>query len=935
MTDERFLLIDGHSMAFRAFYALKPDGFYTKNGQYTNAVHGFLSTLLRLINERQPTHIAVAFDLPGGTFRTREYHEYKAGRKPTPEPFKGQVETIQQVLDVLGIAWLTQEDYEADDILATLSKRGEEAGMRNYIASGDKDSYQLVSAQTTVLYSNPRLGMQVLDPAGVEAKTGVSPQLYPDMAALVGEGADNIPGVPGVGPKTAQRWLAKYGDLEGILTHADEITGKVGQSLRDNIEQVKLNREINQLVRDLPLGSDLTQFQPRGVDQAAMHELFDTLEFSRLRSRVLKEMPIREGTAVSAATPSANGAAQDEGTKQGNGTEKGTGAAQTKNAFVPVDLQALEVSETAVAQWLEKYAAAEASAEAPSVLYGVYVRGTTDPARGEATGIAIASGQQVLLIDPKTLGEADSQALAAWLGNAQIAKVLHGAKEAWHALRGSGYALAGVAADTVLSAYLLHPYRRRYELGDLVLQYLGVDMERSAPEGVLPGLSDTADPDAAKAAVLSPLSQVLRQELHQIGENGDLLALELAVSTTLERMEDVGIAVDSAYLENLRENFDARVEAAARSAYAAIGHEVNLSSPKQLQGVLFDELNLPKTRRTKSGYTTNAEALADLAAKIAYKETPEAIAGQVFLSSLLEHRDAIKLRQSVEGLQRAVQADGRIHTTFQQAVAATGRLSSTDPNLQNIHARTEEGLQIREAFIAGRGYEGLMTADYSQIEMRIMASLSGDEGLIEAFNEGEDLHSYVASLVFEIPEEQVSSQQRSRIKAMSYGLAYGLSAYGLARQLHIGADEAKSLMDAYNARFGKVRQYLNSLVERARRDGYTETILGRRRYLPELDSPNRQLREASERMALNAPIQGSAADIIKIAMVQVESALREGGYQSRILLQVHDELVIEIAHGEREPVEEIVRREMGNAYELRVPLSVGVGYGDNWRAAAH
>lgn len=907
---QRFLLIDGNSMAFRAFYALRAENFLTRGGQYTNAVYGFVSTLLKVCSDHQPTHIAVAFDLPGGTFRTREYADYKGGRKPTPEEFKGQIDVIKKVLDVLGIAWLTYEDYEADDIVATLSQRGEDAGMHNYIASGDKDAFQLVSEQTTVLYPMPRSAMQVLDPAGVEEKTGVPPERYSDMAALVGEGADNIPGVPGVGAKTAQKWIAKYGDLAGILDHAEEIKGKVGQALRDNLAQVRLNRQLNRLVRDLPIGEDLSEFLPRGVDREGLHELFDALEFSRLRNRVLEEFSVRgEGNGAPEASVGASGEAAPE-----------------------FSLSRLAVATSGLAQWLEGHTDAER--------FGLWVTGATKPGYGEADSIAVAAGEDAVVISLADLDEEESRAFAAWASDAEAQKAVHGAKEIWHALHGSGYELAGVAQDTLLSAYLLYPDQRTYALEDLVMRHLALDLAGAAPEGTIPGLdvdgNEQANALASRAAVLVPLGKALSAQLAQRGEDGALLVLELAVSQTLERMESAGIAVDADYLEELRSAFDTRVEAAARSAYDAIGREVNLSSPKQLQGVLFEDLNLPKTRKTSSGgYTTNAEALSELAAKIATREDAAALAGQQFLGALLEHRDAIKLRQSVEGLQRSVQADGRVRTTYQQAVAATGRLSSTDPNLQNIHARTEEGLQIRAAFVAGEGYEGLLTADYSQIEMRIMASLSGDEALIEAFNEGEDLHSYVASLVFGIPESVVTSQQRSRIKAMSYGLAYGLSAYGLAKQLRIGPDEAKALMESYFARFGKVRHYLDSLVERARRDGYTETILGRRRYLPELLSTNRQLRESAERMALNAPIQGSAADIIKIAMVAVDRALREAKLGSRVLLQVHDELVLEIAPGEREAAEEIVRREMGGAYHLQVPLSVGVGYGVNWRLAAH
>ncbi|MCF2706235.1 DNA polymerase I [Arcanobacterium haemolyticum] len=897
MSDDKMLLIDGHSMAFRAFYGLRADNFRTSSGQYTNAVYGFTTTLLKLIGDYQPTYVAVAFDLPGGTFRTRKYPEYKGGRAATPEEFKGQISLIQETLDVMGITWLTHEDVEADDIVATLAARGQEHGLHVYIASGDKDSYQLVTEKCTVLYPMPRAQMQVLDPAGVEQKTGLTPELYPDLAALNGEGADNLPGVPGVGPKTAVKWIKEYGGLAGIIEHKDEIKGKAGQSLRDHVDQVLLNRELNRLLTDVPVPAELSTYAMGGVDREALHELFDTLDFTGLRTRVLQELPSRDSSR---------------------------GSASVAGSF---SLSDVTISSGSLADWLDGRSANE---------WGLALTGVFSPHRGTVETLAIAADMEVYSCDRVDLSPEDERAFAAWLSDPSIAKVCHGAKEHWHALRGAGdFELEGVVCDTVLAAYLLHPDQREYDFSDLALRHIGADISIEADEGILPGLSGNPNATALQAASVVPLATALREELAGQGEDGALLELELAVSRTLQRMEDIGIAVDEPYLESLRRNFDERVGNAANSAYAAIGREVNLSSPKQLSTVLFDELGLPPTKKIRSGYTTNADALADLATRIAGREDENAVRGQEFLASLLEHRDAIKLRQAVEGLQRSVQADGRVHTTYQQAVAATGRLSSTDPNLQNIHARTAEGLHIREAFVASDGFEGLMTADYSQIEMRLMASLSGDQSLIDAFNHGADLHTFMASRVFGVEESDVSPAQRSKIKAMSYGLAYGLSAFGLSKQLHIEVGEAQRLMDDYFSRFGNVRKYLDSLVERARKDGYTETILGRRRYLPELTSSNRQLREAAERMALNAPIQGSAADIIKLAMVAVADDLMREGARSRILLQVHDELVLEIAPGERESVEEIVRRDMGAAAQLPVPLSVGVGFGANWRIAAH
>ena len=882
MKDSTLLLIDGHSLAFRAFYALRAENFVTDGGQHTNAVSGFLTTLLKLIADYEPTHIAVAFDLPGGTFRTRIYEEYKGGRAQTPEEFKGQIELIQQSLNAMGISWLTVEDYEADDIVATLSRRGADGGMRVYISSGDKDSFQLVDEQCTVLYPMPRSKTQVLDVDGVLAKTGVLPSRYRDLAALVGENADNLPGVPGVGPKTAAKWIAAYGGVEQILAESAGIKGKAGESLRAHADQVLLNMKLNELVRDLPIVEDLEDLRPIGVDREALHRLFDTLNFRNLRSRVLAELPSRDGT-------------------NGNGPEASSQIVVSREPFT---------------DWVSQ-------THGP---YGVFLVDPEALPGGGAVAVGAPGGKAWI-----RQWKDDAAALGAFLADSDRPKVFHGAKAAAHLLRKADVELEGVSRDTLLQAYLLHPDQRVYDLDDLAVRYLG----RQLHDGQQPAtLFDDIDSDgsAAAAAALVDLSEAFDVELAERGEDGALVDLEMAVSRTLGLMEDAGIAVDEDLLEELRQDFDGRVVAAARSAYDAIGREVNLSSPKQLQEVLFDQLGLPPTRKTKSGHTTNADALADLAISIAGREDDKAVAGQQFLGSLLEHRDAIKLRQSVEGLQRSVR-NGRIHTTFQQTAAATGRLSSTDPNLQNIHARTVEGRQIRAAFVPGEGYESIMTADYSQIEMRLMAALSGDAELIEAFREGADLHTYVASRVYGVPEEKVTSDDRSHIKAMSYGLAYGLSAYGLSKQLRIPVGQAQALMDDYFSRFGRVRTYLDSLVQEARREGYTQTILGRRRYLPDLNSTNRQAREAAERMALNAPIQGSAADIIKLAMVAVVDSLK--GMHSRVLLQVHDELVLEIAPGEREAVEAIVRQEMSGAVELPVPLSVGIGVGSSWREAAH
>lgn len=902
MSTQTLLLIDGHSMAFRSFFALPADSFRTAQGQYTNAVHGFLNTLLRLIKDHEPTHVAVAFDLPGGTFRTREYAEYKGGRAKTPEEFKGQIGVIKEVLDVVGISWLTQEDFEADDIVATLAKKGEAQGMKVFVASGDKDSFQLVDEMTTVVYPMPRSQMLLMDPAMVEERHGVPPSLYSDLAALVGESADNLPGVPLWGPKKAAKYLLQYGDLEGVIANVDEIPGKTGENLREHIDTVRLNRKLNRLIDDLPIGDDFEDFKPIGVDRTKLHELFDTLDFTNLRTRVLAELPAREG---------------GEEVSEEVGREL-------------LEAQPIALGSVALSTFFADHEGT----------FAILVDGSGKPGEGYVDRFAIAAQDgYVVFGSPSDLSQEDDDELTRMLADGEVRKISHAAKSMVHAFAGQGKEVNGISADTELDAYLLHPDQRKYDLDELLSRYLGIDVN-DLGDGDTLGISadgKLVDDHLAKRAVaLHDLRDEFMLELDKKAQNDDLVELELQVAAILAHMEARGIHVDQPKLEELRRSFDERVENAKDRAHTAIGDtSVNLSSPKQLQAVLFEQLNLPKTKKTKSGYTTNAEALADLLAKIATREDVDAVAGQEFLSALLDHRDAIKLRQSVEGLEKAVQADSRIRTTYQQTVAATGRLSSTEPNLQNIHARTEEGLRIREVFTPGEGFDYILTADYSQIEMRLMAHLSGDDELIEAFNEGADLHNYVAARVFGIDESEVTGAQRSKIKAMSYGLVYGLSAFGLSAQLGISVPEAQKLMDGYFSRFGNVKHYLDSLVEKARKDGYTETILGRRRYLPELTSDNRQLREAAERMALNAPIQGSAADIIKLAMLNVEHALIEGGFTSRVLLQVHDELVLEVVAEESHKVEELVRENMGNAWKLSVPLSVGVGIGRNWRDAAH
>ncbi|MBF9134011.1 DNA polymerase I [Plantactinospora sp. S1510] len=889
----RLLLLDGHSLAYRAFFALPVENFSTTTGQPTNAVYGFTSMLINMLRDEQPTHIVVAFDVSRRSFRTERYAEYKAGRSETPTDFHGQVSLVKEVLAALRVPVVEKEGYEADDVLATLACRGRDAGMDVLISTGDRDAFQLVDDRITVLY--PRKGVSDLarmDPAAISERYGVAPDRYRDLAALVGETSDNLPGVPGVGPKTAAKWINLYGGVEGVVARADEIKGKAGESLRERLSDVIRNYEINCLVADLELPLRVEDARWAGWDREAVHQVFDTLQFRILRDRLYQYLD----------------AVQPE-------------------AEAGFDLAGRVLPGGEVAAWL--------GGHAPSgVPAGVAVAGTFGRGTGSLTGVALATATgEAAWFDPAALDETDEAAVAAWLADPDRPKVLHDSKPALLAFAAHGWTLRGVVRDTALAAYLARPDQRSYDLTDLALRYLHRELRIDVPETgqlAFDGLGNDGEIEKnlmLRARATLDLADAIDAELSRDGELSTRLlgGVEQPLVEVLGAMERIGIAADTDYLSELEAHFAGEVKAVAQAAYGVIGREFNLGSPKQLQEILFTELGLPKTKKIKTGYTTDADALQWL-----YAQQPHPL-----LEHLLRHRDVARLKSTVDGLLKSVSDDARIHTTFHQTVAATGRLSSTDPNLQNIPIRTEEGRRIRRAFVVGRDFDCLLTADYSQIEMRIMAHLSADEALIEAFNSGADFHAATASSVFGVPLTGVTPDHRRKIKAMNYGLAYGLSAFGLGQQLGIGADEARALMEEYFTRFGGVRDYLQTVVKKAVLDGYTETILGRRRYLPDLVSDNRQRREMAERMALNAPIQGSAADIIKVAMLHVDTALRDSGLRSRMLLQVHDELVFEVAPGERPELEALVRREMGGAYPLAVPLEVSVGVGSDWNSADH
>jgi DNA polymerase I len=897
---DRLLLLDGHSLAFRAFFALPLENFSTTTGQPTNAVYGFTAMLINVLRDEQPTHVAVAFDRSEPTFRHEQYVEYKAKRQAAPADFRNQLSLIFEVLDALGIQRLSVPGYEADDVIATLSSEAE-PDMDVLIVSGDRDVLQLVTERVTVLYTMRGISeMKRFTPEAVEEKYGLTPAQYPDFAALRGDPSDNLPGIPGVGEKTATRWIAEYGSLAKLVDRVDEIKGRAGDALREHLAGVLRNSQLTQLVRDVPLEVGPADLRPAAWDREQIHQLFDTLQFRVLRDRLYSTLP------------------------NGIGAQALTAAAALAVAASAFDAQAVVLGPGEVAQWIEGNVAGPGRS-------GLAAGGSWGRGTGNLTGLAIAApGGEAAFVDPTVLIEEDDKALGEWLADPARPKALHDAKGPIHALAARGFQLAGLTSDTALAAYLALPGQRSFDLADLALRYLNREL-RDAPEATgqltldVPEDAEVAGALAQRALATAELADALDADLARRGATELLADVELPLVRVLADMERAGIAADTEHFAAMSASLGGEVKAAEQAAFAAVGHEFNLGSPKQLQEVLFTELKLPKTKRIKTGYTTDSEALTGL---LAQTEQP-------VLAHLLRHRDVAKLKSIVDSLIPMADVDGRIHTTYNQTIAATGRLSSTDPNMQNIPIRTDEGRRIREGFVVGRGYGYLLTADYSQIELRIMAHLSGDEALAAAFGSGHDFHAATASRVFGLSAENVTPELRNKVKAMNYGLAYGLSAYGLSQQLRVSTEEARGYMDEYFQQFGGVRDYLREVVATARMDGYTQTMLGRRRYLPDLTSDNRQRREMAERMALNAPIQGSAADIIKVAMLTVHRELAAAGLRSRMLLQVHDELLFEVADGELDAVRELVSAAMGGAAELTVPLEVSMGWGRSWAEAAH
>jgi DNA polymerase-1 len=881
------LLIDGHSLAFRAFYALNPDNFKNQQGQHTNAVHGFISMLLNILEGEKPTHLCVAFDVSRESFRTEELPEYKGTRGETPEEFIGQTELLVEALTAMRITSVSRERFEADDLIASLAHLGEKAGMRVLVVSGDRDTFQLITEQTTILYPvKGVMNLARMDDAAVLEKYGVHAKQYPELAALVGETSDNLKGIPGVGPKTAAKWIQQFGSLEAILDSAEEIPGKVGESLRENKELAVRNRRLNELVRSLEFDFEMQDLALGSVDEEQVKEVFAKLSFRTLLTRVLKLRGVN-GTQH----PVRSARVEDDSPEHEPMQEAPRGPDLPTEPPKP---------EIATLSEIEKL-----------IAEGAFLN--LELAEGALVGLGAATITKRLDWDGKDVEGARKVVAKGGFGSWD-------AKNSYRRFAEAGIALGELHNDALLAAYLIDPSSKDLDPDALVRRYAGVDVVRADADQLLSEPEPSLDA-WCYAMIWAALGPRLTEEQSLSVYN----EIELPVAGVLARMEVHGIAVAKEVLQSQFDELSAEVEEIAKQAYEIIGHEVNLASPKQLQTVLFDELGMEGTRSVKTGYSTNAEALATL-----YEQTEHP-----FLEKLLAHRDSSKLRQITETLIKAVAADGRIHTSYSQVGTSTGRLSSENPNLQNIPIKTDRGMRLRSAFIAGEGYETLLTADYSQIEMRIMAHLSEDEGLIEAFNKGEDLHNFVGARIYGVEPEAVTGAMRSKVKAMSYGLVYGLSEYGLARQLRISKAEAKQLMSDYFERFGGVKRYLDTVVQRAKSLGHTTTVYGRRRPFPDLQSKVFQVRENARRAALNAPIQGTAADIMKLAMIEVERGMLEEGLKSQLLLQVHDELVIAVAPGELEGVKKVAPEKMTAVAKLSVPLDVHVGIGENWELAGH
>lgn len=885
MADDRptVLLLDGHSLAYRAFYAL-PDTLRTQTGMLTNAVYGFTSMLIKMLGDRDPDGVAVAFDQGRDISRTEAFADYKANRSAPPDEFRPQVDLIKQVCDVLKLPILVLPGVEADDVLATIAERAVAQGWHAEVVTGDRDAMQLPNEHITVLYTLRGISeMAEMTPDAVEERYGVRPEGYVDMAALRGDKSDNLPGVPGVGDKTAAKLVNQFGDIDGVYDNIEQVAGKkVPAMLVEHEDQVRINRRVMQLRRDVDVEADLDDLRLSPWDADAIRKLFATLEFRALYDRFAEEV-LDDAVAEEQATGFRRVPTRLEG-----GALRGW-------------LGGLGEDPVAVV--------ADVSDRVPHLHL-------------DALGLSHADGDPVSLVLDEAIDD-DRTALAELLAGPR-ALVTHDAKVLDHVATGLGVDLDGVSIDTELAAYLLAPAQRSFSLEALALQYLHRRLEVAGDQADEGQLSlevgdDEWEARALRAEAVRQLGDVLREQLDDRDQRKLLDEIELPLVEVLAGMERAGMCVDRHVLDEMSTTMTARARDLELTIHDHAGREFLVGSGKQLQEVLFTELELPKTKRIKTGWSTDATQLGNI------------IDSHPIIPAILEWREVTKLLSTyIDALPPlADDQTGRIHTTLSQTVAATGRLSSSNPNLQNIPVRRAEGREIRRAFTAAADHH-LLVADYSQIELRVMAHLCEDEGLLTAFRSGEDIHATTAAKVFDLPLEHVDGGLRDRAKAVNYGLAYGLTPYGLGQQLGIPPDEASEIVDAYFVRFPKVHEFLQAAVVDATREGYTTTLFGRRRYLPDLLSTNRNRQQMAQRMALNAPIQGTAADIIKLAMIAVGDQLAAAGMASRMVLQVHDEIILECPDDELDDTTSLVVDAMGAVAELAVPLDVDTATGVTW-----
>ncbi len=889
------MALDGNSLVYRAFFALPPD-MANASGQVTNAVYGFTTMFLNLVKEHKPDGVVVVFDRPEPTFRHEAVPEYKAQREKAPDALRQQLGIVREVLDAVGVTWLEMPGFEGDDIIATIAERASSAGNDVLIVTGDRDAYQLVSdPHVKVLYNKRGVSDYALyDEAGILERTGVTPAQYPDYAALRGDPSDNLEGVPGVGEKTAAKLITAHGTLDGVIAAAEQQTPKLRANLLEHGERVRRNADVMVLRRDVPITVDMSALVP-SPDLAAAGRLFDFLEFKTMSKR-LSDVVTASGWATSAAAAPA-----------------GVGASHLDEAALDV----VSITDTSEAVRV-------LSAAGDRVLAATWAG---EPGRSALTGLAVvldAGTGRCGHIDASVLAQSDVLAALA----SAVPTVVHDAKPLMRSLMGHGGDLAGLRLDTAIGAYLVNPSRPGYSIEEVALDMLGTaPQSTSAPPGEL-DFGNAAGPDevrscAERALFTARLAPVVEAKLAEIG-NSDLYGqIENPLVRVLAKMEHTGVAVDEAVLREIRDRLTSEVASLVARLHEVAGHTFNVNSPTQLRTILYEERGLTPGKKTKTGYSTDAATLEKL-----HDEWPE------FIGPLMRHREVEKLRATYgEGLLAEVNPDdGRIHATFNQTVARTGRLSSDHPNLHNIPVRTDEGRVFRTAFVAPRGWS-LLVADYNQIELRCIAHLSGDEGLVSAFAAGEDIHRATAARVFEVKPDKVTHDQRSKAKMVSYGLAYGMEAYGLSQRLGIAVDEAAEILSAYFAAFPRVKGYMDDAVRTARQHGYTETLFGRRRPIPELLSDNFRVRQAGERQAMNAAIQGLAADIFKIALVRIDALLEERGVRSRVVLQVHDEVIVEVPDDERDEVGPLVIDTMRDAAALDVPLEVNVAWGATWADA--